>query len=287
MDVGIGLPNPIPGTPGRLLVDWARRAEEQGFSTLATVDRIAYPSYESLITLAAAAAATDRIRLLTNILVAPTRQVSLLAKQAASIDQLSGGRLTLGLAVGHRAEDYRTSDQPYTDRGRRFDAMLETLRAAWAGQPIAGSSEPIGPSPVSADGIPLLIGGGVERTIERVVAWGAGWTAPGRMSPDQVRPFAEQVRAAWREAGRDGAPRITALTYYALGDEAHDDSVAYLRDYYAYAGDAAHQVTLGIPRGADAIRDAVATYEQAGVDELILDPTVAELSQIDRLAAIL
>ena len=71
MDLGIGLPNPVPGTPGPLLVDWARRAEERGFAGLATIDRIVYPSYDSLATLAAAAGATSRIRLLTNILLAP------------------------------------------------------------------------------------------------------------------------------------------------------------------------------------------------------------------------
>ena len=101
MDIGIGLPNPVPGTPGRTLVEWARRAEERGFSSLATIDRIAYPSYESLISLAAVAAATERIGLLTNVLLGPTRNPVLLAKEAASVDQISGGRL-VGVASGPR-----------------------------------------------------------------------------------------------------------------------------------------------------------------------------------------
>ena len=90
MRIGIGLPNTVPGTPGRLLVEWAARAEGRGFSTLATIDRIAYPSYESLVTLAAAAAVTERIALMTNILLSPTRNPVLLAKESASVDQLSG-----------------------------------------------------------------------------------------------------------------------------------------------------------------------------------------------------
>src|SRR5690349_19538048 len=106
MQIGIGLPNPIPGTQGRTLVEWARRAEERGFSTLATIDRIAYPNYDSLIALAAAAAVTERIGLLTNVLLAPTRKPVVLAKAAASVDQISGGRLTLGLGVGGREDDY-------------------------------------------------------------------------------------------------------------------------------------------------------------------------------------
>src|SRR5690606_14685214 len=107
--IGIGLPNTIPGTPGRLLVEWARRAEAAGFSTLATIDRVVYPNYDSLIALAAAAGATERIRLMTNILLAPTRNPVLLAKEAASVDQISQGRLILGLATGSRANDFQAS----------------------------------------------------------------------------------------------------------------------------------------------------------------------------------
>ncbi|HEX5877838.1 MAG TPA: LLM class flavin-dependent oxidoreductase, partial [Actinomycetota bacterium] len=113
MRIGIGLPNTIPETPGRLLVDWAARAEERGFSSLATIDRIAYPSYESLVTLAAAGAVTERIGLMTNILLSATRNPIILAKEAASVDQLSGGRLTLGLGVGGRRDDFVATERGF------------------------------------------------------------------------------------------------------------------------------------------------------------------------------
>src|SRR5438309_3957890 len=130
MDIGIGLPNPVPGTPGRALVDWARRAEERGFAGLATIDRIAYPSYESLIALPAAAAATERIGLLTNVLLGPTRNPVLLAKEAASVDQISGGRLVLGLAVGARPDDFEAGGQEFRNRGRRWDRDLDIIHRA-------------------------------------------------------------------------------------------------------------------------------------------------------------
>jgi len=114
-------------------VRWAGRAEERGFSTLATIDRIAYPSYESLVALAASGAITERIGLLTNILLAPTRNPVLLAKEAASVDQLSGGRLTLGLAVGGRRDDFVASERRFEDRGRRFEEDLDLLHGAWRG----------------------------------------------------------------------------------------------------------------------------------------------------------
>src|SRR5437899_3151852 len=117
MEIGIGLPNPVPGTPGRTLVEWPRRAEERGFSGLATIDRIAYPSYESLITLAAAAAVTERVGLVTNVLLGPTRNPVLLAKEAASVDAISGGRLTLGVGVGGREDDFSGLRAGFQDAG--------------------------------------------------------------------------------------------------------------------------------------------------------------------------
>src|SRR5918992_743967 len=159
MDIGIGLPNPIPGTPGRLLVDWARRAEERGFSALGTIDRVAYPSYESLIALAAAAAATDRIGLMTNILLAPTRNPILLAKEAASVDRLSGGRLTLGLGVGGRRDDFEAAERTFEDRGKRFDQDLDLMHGAWRGELVGGSPKPPAPQPVNGDRVPVLVGG--------------------------------------------------------------------------------------------------------------------------------
>src|SRR4051794_40673279 len=110
MKIGIGLPNTVPGTQGGDLRDWAIRAEAAGFSTLGTIDRIVYANHESLIALSYAAAVTDRIGLLTSVLLGPLRSNNaLLAKQAASLDILSGGRLTLGLAVGGREDDYDVS----------------------------------------------------------------------------------------------------------------------------------------------------------------------------------
>src|SRR5439155_16444466 len=131
MKVGIGLPNPVPATPGHVLVDWARKAEERGFSSLATIDRIAYPSYESILALAAAAGATERIALLTNVLLGPTRNPVLLAKEAASLDQLAGGRFTLGIGVGARPDDYEAVGLDFHARGKRFDSDLELMHRVW------------------------------------------------------------------------------------------------------------------------------------------------------------
>lgn len=282
MRIGIGLPNTIPETPGRLLVDWAARAEERGFSSLATIDRIAYPSYESLVTLAAAGAVTERIGLMTNILLSATRNPIILAKEAASVDQLSGGRLTLGLGVGGRRDDFVATERGFEDRGKRFEEDLELMQGAWRGELVGGCPKPPTPEPVRGN-VPILIGGTADVVLDRVVRWGAGWTAGGS-GPDQVGPFADRVRKAWADAGRDGSPRIVALSYFSLGDDAVESSRASLLDYYAFLGEWAEQIADGASRTIEDVRDTARRFEEAGVDELIFDPTVADLDQVDRLA---
>jgi alkanesulfonate monooxygenase SsuD/methylene tetrahydromethanopterin reductase-like flavin-dependent oxidoreductase (luciferase family) len=281
MKIGIGLPNTIPGTPGKLLIDWAVKAEERGFTSLATIDRIAYPSYESLVALAASGAVTERIELLTNILLAPTRNPILLAKEAASVDQLSGGRLTLGLGVGGRKDDFVATDRAFEDRGERFDQDLELIRGAWRGELVGGCPSPPTPEPSHDRRVPILIGGTTERAVERTVKWGVGWTAGGS-GADQVGPFAERVRRAWKDAGRPGEPQIVALSYFAMSDE--EASKANLRDYYAFLGDFATTIADSAPRGEQAVKDTAERFRDAGVEELIFDPSVADIAEVDRLA---
>ncbi|MGH2701711.1 MAG: LLM class flavin-dependent oxidoreductase [Actinomycetota bacterium] len=283
MDIGIGLPNPVPGTPGRLLVDWAQRAEERGFSSVATIDRIVYPSYDSLLVLAAAAAVTKRITLMTNILIAPTRNTALLAKEAASVDQLSGGRLVLGLGVGGRENDFVATGQSFHERGRRFDQQLELMHRAWRGDPISDGEKSIGPRPSNGTNVPVLIGGyNLEAGIPRILEYGTGFTIGGA-GADHIPPLAGAVREAWSDAGKPGAPKIVALAYYALGgrDDAGRD---YLLDYYAIVGDLKEMIAGAMISGPDAVLGALKAFTDAGVDELVMVPTVAELDQIDLLA---
>jgi alkanesulfonate monooxygenase SsuD/methylene tetrahydromethanopterin reductase-like flavin-dependent oxidoreductase (luciferase family) len=282
MRVGIGLPNPVPGCPGDLLPRWAAAAEDRGFPTLATIDRVAFPNHDSLIAHAAAAAVTERIELMPNILLLPTRNPVLLAKETATIASISGGRLTLGVGVGGRQDDFAASGTTFEDRGQRTDAMLETMAEAWRGEPVAGSPEPVTPQ-VPGGRIPLLIGGMSDATLRRTVQHGTGWTAGG-MPANRIAPFVERVRAAWQDAGKEGKPRIVALAYFSLGDDVEDASYQYLRHYYGIFGDRAEALARSAYRSADAIKDTITAFSDVGVDDLVFDPTVADLSQVDRLA---
>ncbi|MGH2788410.1 MAG: LLM class flavin-dependent oxidoreductase [Actinomycetota bacterium] len=281
MQIGIGLPNPVPDTEGTTLVEWARRAEAVGFSSLATIDRIVYPSYDSLISLAAAAAVTERIGLATNILIAPLRDEVLLAKEAASVDRLSGGRLTLGVAVGGRQDDFAAVGDGFHTRGSRLDHQIEVMGRVWRGEHLSDTGQPSVPLPGRE--VPILIGGATENAVERTVKYGIGYTAGGG-GPDMMAAIAEKVRKSWTESGREGEPRLVALSYFALGPNADEGASRYLKDYYGFLGEWADRIAESAPTTPDALKGVTKSFEDIGVDELILDPTISELDQIDRLA---
>jgi len=282
MDIGIGIPNSVVGTTGGQLLEWARRADAAGFSSMGTIGAVSYPSYEELTVFAAAGAVTERIRFVSDVLIAPARSTAELAKQAATVHQLTGGRLTLGLGVGWREADYLLTGRDFRERGRLFDEQLRGLQRAWAGEPLQAGTRPVAPALGQAGGVPLLIGGMTEATIRRVVEFGVGWTAGGA-PPDMTRVFIEKVRAAWREAGREGDPRIVALAYFSLGDTL-EESRSSLLDYYQPMGDMAEMIAGSALRSPEAVQGAIATFADLGVDELILDPTVSDPGQVALLA---
>ncbi len=277
MDVGIGLPNSVRGVERRNIVDWAREAEDAGFSSLGTIDRMVYPSYESLISHAAAAAVTDRIRLVTDILIGPLRNTAMLAKQAATIDQLSNGRLTLGLAVGGRPDDYEAVGADFGSRGRTFDSQLEELERIWSGE---GG---VGPSPANGRRPAVLIGGSADVAFQRAARHGDGWTMGGG-TPDMFGEALGKLREAWSAEGRDGEPRTMALFYFALGDGAEQAARENLGDYYAFLGDVAEQIVQSAATDEDTVKTYLAAFEDAGADEVICFPASTDHGQVELLA---
>jgi alkanesulfonate monooxygenase SsuD/methylene tetrahydromethanopterin reductase-like flavin-dependent oxidoreductase (luciferase family) len=284
MKVGIGLPATVPGVDKAALVGYAQQAEQCGFSSLGTIDRLVFANYEPLVALAAAAAVTDRIRLLTDILIVPYRaNAALLAKQAATVDSLSGGRLTMAVAVGSREDDYEASGVSFETRGKRMDAMLREMKDVWGGAE-RGFAGPIGPRSAQSGGPELVIGGKSDATFRRIRELGDGWTMGGG-TPDDFAAGAERARSAWRESGREGEPRLIALCYFALGETARQDADSYLNNYYRIVGeDVASMIADSAavtPKTAVQYRD---DFADAGADELVYFPCSTDVIQVDLLA---
>lgn len=283
MKIGIGLPATIPGIEGRRILDWAKQADSGPFSSLTILDRLVFPNYEPLITLAAAAGVTQRIRLMTTVLLAPLRNPALLAKQAASLDALSGGRLTLGLGIGGREDDFLAASVSLKSRGKRFEEQLETMKRIWSGQRFGDNVGPIGPKPAKSGGPEILIGGYSSASIQRVGLWGDGFIAGGR-DPQGTRQFFELAEEAWKAAGRPGNPRLVGCFYYALGLDAKERGGAYLRNYYSFLGPMVEMMINYLPINIEAIKQRIQAYADIGADELILWPTTPDLEQFDQLA---
>jgi len=221
---------------------------------------------------------TERIGLVTDILLAPLRSnTALFAKQAATIDRLSGGRLTLGLAVGGREDDYELSGVPFGERGKIFDRQLAELEGFWGGK---GN---VGPEPVNGKRPSILIGGGAAPAYRRAAQHGDGWTMGGG-TPDMFKEAAAELDEAWSGAGREGQPRKVALFYFALGDDAAEVAQKSLGDYYSFLGDYASQIVDSAAKDADTLQAYRDGFEEAGADEIICFPASSDPAQVELLA---
>ena len=284
MRIGVGLPSRADGLSGDAMLDWAARADRGPYSSLAVLDRVVSPALEPLIALASVVGVTSRIGLLASVVIAPTRETTLLARQAASLDVMSGGRFTLGVGIGVRPDDYRATGQAFGRRGRRLDEQLPVLRRLWAGERLDAEVGPIGAPAVRPGGPELLIGGYVPAVARRVAAHGDGFMAPGGGDPDRMAALWREIEAAWDGAGRSGRPRWVGSSYVALGPEADAQAAAYIRPNYAFDPALAERRLAGIPTTPAAVADVVARQAAMGVDEFVFRPCAADPALLDRLA---
>ncbi len=286
MDIGLTLPSFVRGTDRATILEWCRRIDDGPFSSLAVGERIAYWGHDLVTTLAFAAAATERVRLESTVVVLPSHEPVRLAKQVATIDVLSGGRLTLGIGVGGREQDYQAVGAPFTRRFARLDEQVAVMRAVWAGEIVVEGVPPIGPEPMQPGGPPLWTAAMGPKSLARSAQWADG-LAGFDLAPDPEgvdRQF-RAVEAAWRDAGRATKPTLTTSTWFALGDGARDRLFTYGFEYLSTFGDEAATAMASLTRMHDpgAIRDAAAALADIGCDEFVLVPTTADVAEIDRL----
>ena len=294
MQIGMTLPVMEPDLDADVLEAWCRAIDDGPFSSLCFGERMAFDNPEILTLLGAVAAWTSRVQVVTTVVVPQLHDPVMLAKALATADVLTGGRLTVGLGVGGRREDY---DAVGADAGTQTMAELEsralTMKRVWAGERVTASVRPVGPPPVQPGGPPLLVGTMGPRTMRSAVRWADGLAGVSMdLDLSSIGSLFDVARSAWSEAGR-GAPRLCTSTWFALDDgdgsareQVHGHLLHYMNWLPASIVDPLARVS-GFA-GTDAeLRDLFARLEDLGTDELHLIPTGKDVAQVERVAALL
>jgi alkanesulfonate monooxygenase SsuD/methylene tetrahydromethanopterin reductase-like flavin-dependent oxidoreductase (luciferase family) len=279
-----------PDLDAGVLENWARAIDEGPFSSLCWGERIAFGNPDSLTLLGALAAWTDRVRLVTTVIVPQLHDPVMLAKALATGDMLCGGRLTVGIGVGGRTEDYRAVGADLTAQTMRCLAeRVAVMKRVWAGEQITESLLPVGPAPLQDGGPPLLIGTIGPKTIRSASAWADG-LAGTTLDLDVAKQneLFDVARAAWAEAGRP-KPHLATSFWFALGptDEARQQVHRHLRRYMNWIPAEyvdAMAPTTGFAGSEDDLIALLRKFQAVGTDEIQLIPTSSDLGQLHRVA---
>jgi alkanesulfonate monooxygenase SsuD/methylene tetrahydromethanopterin reductase-like flavin-dependent oxidoreductase (luciferase family) len=291
VEVGLTLPSMIAGLDRAGVLEWCRRVDGGPFSTLAIGERIAYPNTELMVSLSVAAAVTERVRLMSTVIILPMHPAVEIAKQAATLDVLSDGRVVLGVGVGGRDEDYRALEATFDRRHQRLDEQVALMQRVWAGEPPFPDMAPVGPPPVQVGGPPLYSGALGPKAIARSARWAAG------ICGFVLDPLGEDHRAtfgriedAWSAAGRTERPRHVTSFWYSTGEGPGAGAQEHLRRYAegylgVFGAEAASMMAeLTTAWSGERVVDAMGRLAEAGCDEQLLVPTSADPEEVDGAA---
>ncbi|AFM18531.1 flavin-dependent oxidoreductase, F420-dependent methylene-tetrahydromethanopterin reductase [Mycolicibacterium chubuense NBB4] len=271
---------------------WAQLVDRGPFSSLCWGERIAFDNPETLTLLGALAAWTDRVRLVTTVIIPQLHDPVMLAKALATGDMLSGGRLTVGIGVGGRHEDYRAvGADPATQTMRQMAERVAVMKRVWAGEKVTDSTLPVGPPPVQSPGPELLVGTMGPRTVRSAASWADG-LAGTTMDLDVAKQneLFDVARDAWREAGK-AAPHLATSFWFAIGDgdapreQVHRHLLRYMNWIPAKIVDAMAPTT-GWAGTQDELRTVLRRFAEIGTDEIHLIPTSSDLDQVRRVAEV-
>lgn len=291
MKVGMNLPVMVPGLTRDIVRQWCRRVDAGPYSSIAAGERITFPNPEIMVTLSHAAAWTERVTVGFHVLVPPMHDAVLLAKQVATLDVLSGGRVCLGVGVGAREEDYRAVGATWDSKLlTRMEKGVETMRCVWSGTHfIENATRPVEPRPLQPGGPPLLAGVLMPQAIARVAKWADGITGfsfgPSR---EDVEMRFEGARHAWEQAGRKTKPFLATGFWFALGKNPEEQVASYLERYLGFMGpDAGRALAPNISAKSPAtLRDALKMCADLGADEVLLVPTTSDPDEVERAAEV-
>jgi alkanesulfonate monooxygenase SsuD/methylene tetrahydromethanopterin reductase-like flavin-dependent oxidoreductase (luciferase family) len=280
-----------PGLDREDYVAWFKAIDEGPYHALACGERVHGPTYDMRMVLAAAAMATTRVEITPTLYVLPMHSATRVAKELATLDILSGGRVTnVALGYGGRDKDYQAVGAKFEGRYGRLDRQIEEMRAVWRGEEIVPGGGMIGPTPLKPEGPRLLAGAMGPKSIERCAQWADGlyaWSGNGE-AEELSRTFA-MADAAWERAERKETPYRMGGFWYTLADNGQQKLYDYVYEYLAIAGpEIATMMAESVHRSTeDAVREALDNAEAAGCEELFMVPATAELSEVDRLSELL
>lgn len=279
-----------PDLDASVLRRWAQAIDEGPFSSLCWGERIAFGNPEALTLLGALAAWTHRVPLITTVVVPQLHDPVLLAKSLATGDMLCGGRLTVGVGVGGRHEDYlAVGADPSTQTIREMERRVAVMKRVWAGEKITDSVVPVGPAPVHSGGPRLLVGTIGPKTLRSAAAWADG-LAGITLDLDVAKQneLFDVGRAAWAQAGKP-KPHLATSFWFALGSpaDARAQVHRHLRHYMNWIP--AEYVDAMAPStgfaGSEAeLAQLLTRFAAVGTDEIHLIPTSSDLDQLRRVA---
>jgi len=291
MKIGVCLPYMKAGLTREDYLAWFRAVDTGPYHALSCGERVHGPTYDMRVVLSAAAMATTRVELTPTLYVLPMHSAARVAKEVATLDILSGGRVnSIALGYGGREKDYEALGARFEGRYGRMDRQVEDMRKVWRGEEIVAGGGAIGPAMARPAGPRLLAGAMGPKSIARCAQWADGlyaWSGNGEKE-ELHRTFA-MADDAWQRAERTGAPYRMGGFWYTLADGGQQKLYDYVYDYLAIAGpEIATMMARSVHRSsADAVREALDNAEAAGCEEVFVVPATAELAEIDRLGDLL
>lgn len=290
MKISLCLPYMKASITRQTIKDWCRLIEEGPFHSLSCGERITGYTLEIRNTLAFAAALTERVRIVPSLYVLPMHNPVWAAKELATLDLLSGGRVTATVGVGGRENDYRAVGASFEKRHIRQDEAVATMKRIWAGEAPFDGADPVGPTPVQAGGPPLWAGVMGPKAMARAAHWADGVYSFSMIgSAQQTAAFFGMAEKAWADAGRTTAPAKVGGFWYSLADGGDTKLKDYVYDYLKVLGDEGAKSVANKMKHHDAgsIRDTLAEMRETGCEELFLCSATDELSEIERLVNLL
>ena len=290
MKIGLCLPYMEAGMTRDDYHRWFRAIDQGPFHSVSCGERIIGPTFDMRILLASAAAITERVEINTSLYVLPMHNAVRAAKEIASLDILSGGRLTVTVGYGGREQDYRAVGAEYRGRHSRMDEQIAVMRKIWNQQPPFEGVDPVGPVPSSPGGPRILTGAMGPKGMARSAHWADGvyaWSGNGERH--EIERTLQMAEDAWKEAGRSETPYKLGGFWFTLTDGGQQTLYDYVYNYLLIAGeDIARWMAESVHRSnTDAVKEALDNLEAAGCEEAMLSPVTGELSEIDRLVEII